>query len=221
MLNQESHAEPHPPTSQTGSAIVVTPPDIAAAERYADARLRSELDPRFVYHSYWHSVDEVTLASIELARLEGLGPLDTLLIRTASLFHDVGFVIRRDLHEEAGIEIARAALPDFGYSVEQIDAVAGMILATRLPQRPITPCERVVADADLDVLGRDDFCPRNRLLLQELRAFGQEFSDERWRDVQTTFLSEHRYFTASARAMRDRGKARNLAGLADCYPEAQ
>lgn len=197
----------------------MTRPDLVAAERYAVERLERELDPRFVYHSFWHSIDEVTPVSVELAQREGLGPLDTLLVRTASLFHDVGFVITRDGHEEAGIAIAREALPAFGYSDEQIERIGGMILATRLPQSPANLCEEIVADADLDVLGRDDFCARNRLLLQELRAYGVPFTDAEWRTLQSGFLADHRYFTASARALRDEGKAANLGKLSACYPD--
>lgn len=195
-------------------------PDGAAAERYAIERLKRELDSHFFYHSLWHSRDEVLPAAVELARLEGLDAPTTLLVRTAALFHDLGFVVRLERHEEAGVEIARQALPGFGFSGEQIEQIAGMILATRLPQRPTTPAERVIADADLDVLGRSDFCERNRTLLRELVHFGLAPPRAEWLGVQMRFLGEHRYFTASARRMRDEGKRHNLAELPRCYGAA-
>lgn len=195
-------------------------PDVAAAERYAVERLSHELDPRFCYHSLWHSLDEVLPASLHLAQLEGLDAPTTDLVRTAALFHDLGFVIRLETHEAAGAEIARQALPGFGYRPEQVEQVAGMIFATRLPQRPTTVAERVIADADLDVLGRDDFCERNRILLRELTSFELASSPQDWMVAQLRFLGEHRYFTASARQLRDEGKRRNLEELPACYRDS-
>lgn len=195
----------------------MTGPDHAAAERYARARLIEDLDPRFVYHSLWHSADEVTPAAQRLARLEGLDPDTIALLGTAGLFHDLGFLVRIERHEEAGVDLVRRVLPDFGFTDGQIERIAGMILATRLPQRPTDAAERVMADADLDMLGRDDFCERNKLLRRELLIFGLAPPLETWLIAQQRFLSEHRYFTAAARRLRDAGKRRNLERLAECY----
>jgi uncharacterized protein len=88
-----------------------------------------------------------------------------------------------------------------------------MIMATRLPQTPHTLLECILADADLDVCGRDDFLALNRCLRAELAATGNVTSDREWYSEQLSFLRAHRYWTAAARYGRDQVKRANIAAL--------
>lgn len=192
----------------------VQQPDLGCAASYALDRLARELAPALCYHSLAHTRDDVVPAAERLAALGGVVGEALLLLRTAAYYHDLGFVQRRDEHEATGVAIARAALPGCGYSAAQIDAVSGMIMATRLPQSPRTLAERLLADADLDVLGRGDFLERNQALRAELAAFGAPLPDSAWYDQQIRFLQGHRYWTRAARDLRDAGKRQNIALLA-------
>ena len=107
------------------------------------------------------------------------------------------------------------ALPAFGYRPEQIAAIQGMIMATRLPQTPCTLLEQIIADADLDLLGCDEFIERNYDLRREMAAYGQVMADEAWYTGQLDFLRSHQYFTASANALRAEGKKRNARWLGE------
>lgn len=196
-------------------------PDFEGARCYALQRLERELHPGLCYHSLAHTRDEVAPAVERLAIAEGVVGADLLLLRTAAYFHDLGFVQRRDGHEIASTRIASTELPAFGYSAEQIDAICQMIIATRLPQAPATPLAALLADSDLDMLGRDDFLAINGLLRAELAAFGTPASDSDWYRQQLAFVREHRYWTASARAQRDAGKARNVQLLAELLAAAR
>lgn len=196
-------------------------PDFEQARRYALARLERELDPALCYHSVAHTRDEVVPAAERLAAMEGFGGEDLLLLRTAAYFHDLGFIERRAGHELAGVRIAAAALPGFGYAPAQVATVGGLIMATRLPQLPATPLEAILADSDLDMLGRDDFLLLNRMLRAELAAYGAAYSDADWYAQQGAFVREHRYWTASARGLRAEGKGRNIRALAALLDAAQ
>ena len=70
-----------------------------------------------------------------------------------------------------------------------------------------------MADADLDVLGREDFMSRNCDLRHELAHYGQEFTDAQWFSGQLKFVENHTYFTTSACVLRDAGKMKNVAEL--------
>ncbi|MBN1248572.1 MAG: phosphohydrolase [Anaerolineae bacterium] len=190
-------------------------PDVAAAEAYALERLERELPPTLHYHSLWHTHAEVAPRAVWLAKREGLSQLDEALITTAAHFHDLGFTVARAGHERTSAKIAAAVLPGFGYTSSQIAAIQGMILATRLPQTPHTLLEQIVADADLDVLGREDFLSRNQALRLELAAAGATSTDAAWYSRQLLFLDQHHYFTPTARRERATGKARNRALLHD------
>lgn len=198
----------------------MTRPDLTGARAYALARLGRELPPWVVYHSLAHTCDEVAPAVELLADRAGVTGADLLLLRTAAYYHDLGFVVQRHNHEGAGARIASAVLPRFGYGSRQIRAITGMIMATRIPQRPATPLEELLADADLDLLGRDSFLARNGDLRRELAAGGAPFSDADWLAGQLRFISGHRYWSAAARELRDQGKEHNRAALRDLLSRA-
>ncbi|HMQ30255.1 MAG TPA: phosphohydrolase [Chloroflexaceae bacterium] len=191
----------------------MAPPDLEGARGYALGRLACELPASLVYHSLAHTRDEVVPAVERLAALSRVGAAGLLLLRTAAYYHDLGFVVQRHDHELASAQIAGAVLPGFGYGPRQIARIVGMIYATRLPQRPRGLLEQIMADADLDLLGRDDFLARNEDLRRELAAGGEATNDVAWLADQLRFLAGHRYWTAAARALRDRGKAANREAL--------
>jgi len=72
-----------------------------------------------------------------------------------------------------------------------------------------------MADADLDVCGREDFLDRNQFLRAELVNVGLASTDREWYGDQLRFLQLHRYWTAAARALRDKQKQANIAALTE------
>jgi uncharacterized protein len=88
-----------------------------------------------------------------------------------------------------------------------------MVMATKLPQSPQSLLEELLADADLDVLGRSNFFARNQDLRDELARQGSKMSDEQWYSSQLQFLKAHRYRTTGARTLRDDGKKANCTAL--------
>ncbi len=185
-------------------------PDFAGAARYALQRLARELLPTLTYHSIVHTRDDVLPAAEQLAVLEGIRGDALLVVRTAACFHDLGFVQQRAGHEAVGAAIVADVLPAFGYTAEHIASIQGLILATRMPQAPCNRLEAIMADADLDVLGRNDFLARNQALRAELAAHGELHTDTEWYRGQAQFLAAHQYFTVAARRLRADGKQHNI-----------
>jgi uncharacterized protein len=187
--------------------------DFIGARDYALTQLQHELPYGLFYHSLWHTRDEVAMRAAWLAKQENISPEGLFLVQTAAYFHDIGFIQKRKDHELTSAKIASEVLPHFGYTTAQIHVVMGIIIATRLPQTPHNLLEKIVADADLDVLGRDDFISRNQALRTELAMAGTVFSDETWYANQIRFVENHTYFTKTARATRQGAKAQNLQAL--------
>lgn len=185
-------------------------PNYEQAKRYALDRLQRELSPQLYYHSLAHTRDDVLVAAQRFAKEEQVDDATLLLVCTAAVYHDVGYVIQRDEHEAAGVVIAREVLPKFGYDPAQIQAISGMIMATRLPQTPHNLLEEIIADADMDSLGRNDFLTISFNLQSELAAVGMVVEDKDWLARQKRFLESHRYFTNAARRLRDEGKQNNI-----------
>jgi predicted metal-dependent HD superfamily phosphohydrolase len=181
----------------------------AQARQYASDRMQRELPSYLAYHGLAHTRDEVVPAVETFAGLEGIQGEYLHLLLTAAWFHDLGHVEQAANHEAIGARIAAEVLPSFGYAANQVEIVRGAILATVLPQSPRSGLEEILADADLDVLGRENFMQRNSDLRRELVSLGREFTDEQWYSSQLGFLEKHTYFTASARLLRNAQKKRN------------
>jgi uncharacterized protein len=180
------------------------------ARAYALQRLERELPAVLTYHSLGHTRDDVAPATLRLAAIAGVSGEQRMLLHTAAYYHDIGFVMQRFDHEMVGARIAAETLPSFGYSPEQIEIIHGMIMATKLPQSPRTLLEQLMADADLDALGRTDFMTRNQALRDELAAYGAHWDDLAWAREQLCFVGSHQYWTEAARQVRGEQKRRNL-----------
>jgi uncharacterized protein len=196
-------------------------PDFESARTYAIERLSNDLDPALVYHCLEHTRDEVTVVSANYAREYGVDEEELLLLKTAACFHDLGFLECREGHEKVSVRIAREVLPDYGYTPEQIDRIAEIIMATQLPQSPNSLLEQIIADADLDVFGREDFIERNRCLRQEMEAFGRQMSDAEWYAAQIRFAQAHEYFTEAARRKNSMRKSQNIAAMEALLEKAE
>jgi uncharacterized protein len=173
-------------------------------------KLRSELPAHLTYHCFDHTLD-VYAAAENLGDLEKISPFQTELVLTAALFHDSGFIISPESHEEESCRIAEEYLPLYGYDIDDLEAIKGMIMATRLPQVPKNLLEEIIADADLDYLGRDDFFPISEGLYQEFLRSGVVDNYDDWNKLQVSFFENHHYFTHSAQRIRNQKKAENLA----------
>jgi uncharacterized protein len=189
------------------------------ARQYAIHRLENELSPALLYHGIAHTRDDVVPAAERLASVEGIQGESLSLLLTAAWFHEIGYVEQAIHHELIGARIARQVLPSFGYRDSEVEIVRWAILSTALPQSPTSLLEEILVDADLDVLGREDFMQRNKDLRRELALLGKEFTDEEWYTRQLKFVQEHQYFTASARSARNAQKSLNIAVLMNTLKE--
>ena len=175
------------------------------AKEFILEKLERELPKHLKYHNTKHILD-VYKASIKYAELENVSDEDTILLKTASLFHDSGFIIQAENHEAISCIIAEEILPNFNYNSVQIQKIKGMIMATKIPQTPTNHLEEILADSDLDYLGRDDFEKISERLFQELKLP----SRNDWNKIQISFFEKHSYFTNSAKLLRNKKKQENL-----------
>ncbi len=173
-----------------------------AAKDFILKKLESELSDELTYHGIHHTLDVLNIAE-NLCKSLNIGDYEAILVKTAALYHDSGFVNTRVEHEQAGCQIAKNALPGFGYTKAEIDLICGMIMATKIPQSPQNFLEEIICDADLDYLGRDDFYSIGASLFQELQNYNILDSQEEWDRIQVSFIGRHSYFTSVCRDRRE------------------
>ncbi len=135
------------------------------------------------------------------------------LIRIAAVAHDYGYIYTPIEHEERSIKEIRPMLGN--YSEPEIALISGMIRATKVPQKPQNLYEEILADADLDYLGRDDYDPISDGLYKEFLHFGVVKNEIDWLQLQIRFLESHTFHTDWAKKNRTKAKLERLQGLRD------
>lgn len=168
----------------------------------------AKLPPHLTYHNLGHTA-RVLDQAIFLAEKSGISDRDLHLLKLAALFHDTGFIDSPKGHEEKGCEIAESYLSD-SYSSEDLDKICGMIMATKIPQSPETPLEKILADADLEYLGTDLFEKIGETLFEEMKHFNPNFNEQAWDELQLAFMQKHHFHTEYCQKYREPKKQQNL-----------
>lgn len=172
-------------------------------------KLRNELPTHLSYHGIDHTLD-VYAAAERIAKEKGISRYEQKLLLTAALFHDTGFIKKREGHEVESCNFARQYLPLYDCQDAEIELICGMIMATRIPQSPQTYLEEILCDADLDYLGRDDFFSTGNKLFEELKYEGLIKTEHEWNKMQEAFISKHHYHTANSIKLRQAKKEEYL-----------
>lgn len=185
--------------------------EFTRAREFVIGKLSRELSPSLFYHNAQHTLD--VIRSVEtLAIMENVGNDNLLLLLTAALYHDTGFLWSYEQNEPLACDFAEETLPAFGYSDQQTKVVRQLILSTTMPQRPRTLMEKILCDADLDYIGRDDFfITALRLHREWSENSPQKITFRNWYERQRDFVESHEFFTRSARLLRNEKKKKNLS----------
>lgn len=180
--------------------------------------LKEGLSPKLTYHTVGHILD-VEESVIRIAGRMSVAKDQMLLLRTAALIHDIGFIYTYAGHEAKSCEMAGELLTPYGYTDEQLTKICSMIMATKIPQDPKNILAEILADADLDYLGRDDYESISETLFQEMKTYGFLKTRQDWLRVQINFLRNHHYHTEWSKKHRAPQKAKVLQQLESQFSE--
>lgn len=186
--------------------------DYQKAYEFLMPRLQHELPSYLTYHNAAHT-RSVIAAAEHLAEREGVHGEELVILKTAALFHDAGFLENPEQHEETSCTFAREYLPGFGYNEDQVEQVCRAIMATRLPQSPADRIGEILCDSDLYYFGEEGYATNASRLYREFKRRGITKSDKEWDQVQLDFLSRHSYFTATARETLEPSKQKVIREL--------
>jgi len=201
------------PSSNLRIECDLPPMDYEFMRRFMINKLKSSLPDELDYHNLKHTLN-VERSAIRIANLEGVVDEELILLKTAILFHDAGFILRYEDNENFGIQMAEVELPKFGYDEKQIKIICDIILATKRDIYPKTLLEMIMCDADHDYLGRADYHIVAKTLRNELANFGKEMTDLEWIDFQLNYLENvHRFYTQTAKNIRARSKGMRIMEL--------
>ncbi len=175
-------------------------------------KLDTELNPKYLYHSIDHTLDVIDRVE-HIGKLEKVSSHELLLLKFAALFHDSGFLRTYDGHEEESVRIAASFLENTEASPEEKKRLKELILATKLGYQPQNIWEKIIIDADLDYLGREDFPLISQKLFLEWKNLGIVRDLQEFYHLQIDFLEKHQYYTVSAQRMREEKKKYHIKKL--------
>lgn len=172
-------------------------------------------DDRLIYHNLQHT-EQVVRAVVKIANHYQLSDQDFFVVSAAAWFHDTGYLDSFDQHEARGAESATEFLNEKGLDPSVTALVVNCILATKMPQHPVSLLEQIVCDADLFHLGGDNFKERNKLMRKEVEAyFGKDIDKNDWRIKTISLFEGHHYHTEYCQDLLNAKKALNLEELKD------
>lgn len=173
----------------------------------------SQLNPNLTYHCLEHTLDVLEQCK-RIASDENITNSRSLtLLKVAALYHDTGFLHTYSLHETKSCEIFLLDAKDFDLTPLEKQLITDLIMVTQIPQLPKTLLQKIICDADLDYLGRDDFFSIGDNLRQEFLYYKVVSSDQQWDNLQVKFLQNHSYHTRSSQKLREPVKQSNISKL--------
>ncbi|WP_230687744.1 Pycsar system effector family protein [Hymenobacter ruricola] len=168
-------------------------PLVKEAQAYVTDLFARELPAQLSYHSLRHTEAVVKECRV-LAAAAGLTPDDAEALLLAAWFHDAGYLDVYDGHEFRSMERAGAWLAEHGVEAGRVQLVKDLIKATHRDEESDTELKKLLTDADMSNLARDDFRSSAELLRTEWElVLGKTYTNPEWAELQLNFMLEHKY----------------------------
>lgn len=184
------------------------------SEAFVTVLLREKLQPVFYYHNLSHT-RRVFDASMEIAGAMDIPKNEIQLLGIAAWFHDTGFTVNAEGHEEQSVGILEDFMVNKEIEAEDLETIRRIIRATKLEARPQDVLEEIIRDADTSHISDIDYKVQSDLLRVECEKLkGMQFTDAEWtRENISFYLNRHYYHTEYARKNWQKGKDKNLLSM--------
>jgi len=192
-------------------------PRLKIVDHYIRELFKDELPAGIKYHDADHTLHPtkgVVAAANRIAISENISEHDRELLIAAAYFHDTGYIREYEKNEPIAARMAGRILKLIGFKPNEVVKIQKMILSTDLEREPKTHLEKILCDADLDHVGREDFFKLDGKLREGRRSRGIDVSDDaKWYKGTLEFLKKHEYYTESQKKLRETEKQKNTDRL--------
>ena len=187
---------------------------VSKAEEFATNQLTGNTDPRYLYHNLRHT-QRVVDGTKELITGEKIGEEESELLLVTAWFHDLGYTVSYENHEEHSCQLSRDFLTKNNCTPSFITNVCNLILATKKGYEPKNELEKIIRDADSSHFHVKNFMATTELLREERVLISKEsITSAAWREENIALLrAKHRYYTEFAIANWQEGKDKNIKRL--------
>lgn len=180
------------------------------AEAFIFQLFKDKLSPTYSYHNFNHT-HRVVQAAQKIMESETLPKEEMNWVLLACWFHDSGYTVNPENHEQHSVEIAQDFLKD-KITEADLAQVVRLILATEVDVIPVSLDEKVIKDADFNHFADENYFDICELLRDEwLNTKDLVYTDLAWfEDNKKFMLTGHRFFTNFAKQHWQVLKERNL-----------
>jgi len=185
---------------------------IQKAEDFVFALFKDKLSPSYTYHNFNHT-SRVVNATKKLIESEKLTENEETALLLAAWFHDTGYVIGNDKHEEKSIGFLTEFLEDKKIDTNIFPLAQSLILATEFSKSPENLPEKIIRDADCSHFADKNYLAISELLRDEWEVtINRKLTDLEWNIENRDMLTRcHRYFTDHAKKKWQKQKDANIA----------
>jgi predicted metal-dependent HD superfamily phosphohydrolase len=186
---------------------------IRDTEKFVRTHFAEKVPEKYVFHDI-HHVASVVDATLQIAAHYKLTDKELEILQLAGWFHDTGYDMGPENHEDRSATYARDFLNAKKYPKADIQAVEQAILATKTTVSPQQTIEKILCDADLSHLGSHlywDCCGKVRQELAITR--GAIVSEQEWIESEIEFMEQHEYHTEVGEALFGELKEKHIKQL--------
>jgi predicted metal-dependent HD superfamily phosphohydrolase len=189
---------------------------INKAKSFVKNLLEYELSENLYYHNLDHTL-RVYKSTKEIINHSTLSEKETISLEIAALFHDTGYTVSHDSHEEESVKIATNFLLENNVEQSIIDIISNCILATKFDVEPKNELEKIIKDADCSHFAQEDFKEISESLRKELKITEEkDFSKNEWNILNLALLKfKHKFYTEYAKTNWGPLKKQNIQKLMD------
>ena len=183
---------------------------VKEAGNYVSKFLDEKLSDRIEFHTINHAKCVVENAEF-IGKNSGLNDDEINIVKLCAWFHDTGYIIKPEGHEEESARIAAKFLTSKGIDESTITYVKNCILSTRTPQQPKDLLSRVLCDADLMHLSKDNYLEKIEKMRKEwINRSEKKISKRSFHSTSLKFFKTHEYHTDFAKKELQPKKEKNL-----------
>lgn len=164
--------------------------------------LEEKLPGHLYFHNLRNTIDFYIHAEL-FGRAEELKENELLILKTAGLLYNTGFIFSYHNHYTESIRFAHDILPEYHYSGDQIEKICNLISRCYMSEKTETKLERIMQDAKHAYIGRVDFLEIMKNMYRELAHFNLVNDFQTWKKQQMDVIRNYQFHTQAALTLRE------------------
>jgi adenylate cyclase len=159
-------------------------------------KLIVDIPSSMTFNNLQHTLD-VQRYTEAIAKYENVTNEEMLLLKTAAILHDIGYIWDYDSHTKLSVDFAIQILKKYSYTDNQIKQVSELINATSKPYRPSSKMEKILCDADQSYLLKKNVDEYIENKYKQVKANSKIRSEKTWYKEELEKIRNPKFYTTA------------------------